>query len=219
MTAPVTEVTIVPLVKGADPRVENSDAAKIFNRTNQIVMQQPGCRRMIWGLDKKDPTVMVGIVAAPYYQAFIDDFNQIIAGPIILFHTTCEEGVGIAPLMELKNQITDVSLAFFPAGSLSQESQDDFSRVFQTVKTDLLKSKDAPSSIVSGWCTDDALDEERHGKGPEKPWMSMVTWKNTKTRQRAWDRQAVLGDVPKLVEGKGELEIYEVEFQPVISEP
>ncbi|KAJ5158954.1 Dimeric alpha-beta barrel [Penicillium coprophilum] len=219
MTAPVTEVTIVPLVKGADPRVENSDAAKILNRANETVMQQPGFQRMIWGLDKKDPSMMVGIVAAPYYQAFIDDFNQIIAGPIVLFHTTYEEGVGIAPLIELKDQITDVSLAFFPAGSLTQGFQDDLSWVSQTVKTDLLKPKDAPSSIVSGWCTDDALDEERHGKGPERPWMSMVTWKNTKARQRAWNRQAVLGDIPKLVEGKGELEIYEVEFQPVISRP
>lgn len=158
-------------------------------------------------------------MAAPYYQPFIDEFNTIVAGRAVLFHTTFEEGLGILPLVELDNYTADVSFAFFPARSLTQDFQDDLSRVARAVNTNLLKSNDAPSSIASGWCTDDVLDEERHGKGPERPWMSMVTWKNKETRQRAWGRKAVLGDIQKLVERQGELEIYEVKFQPVISKP
>lgn len=112
-----------------------------------------------------------------------------------------------------------ITFDFFPARSLIQDFQDDLSRVARAVNTDLLESNHAPSSIASGWCTDDVLDEECHGKKPEIPWMSMVTWKNKETRQRAWGCKAVLGDIQKLVEGQGELEIYEVKFQPVISKP
>ncbi|KAJ5383142.1 Dimeric alpha-beta barrel [Penicillium concentricum] len=158
-------------------------------------------------------------MAAPYYKPFMDDFLQIVAGTIVLYHTTYEEGVGIVPLVGLEDYTADVSFAFFPTRSLTQDFQDDLSLVSRAVNADLLESNDAPSSIASGWCTDDALDEERPGKGSEQPWMSMVIWKDTETRQRSWDRNAVLGDIPKLVEGKGELEIYEVEFQPVIPKP
>lgn len=156
-------------------------------------------------------------MAAPYYKPFMDEFNTIIDGRVILFHTTYEEGVGIVPLVEFNDYTADVFIAFFPARSLTQDFQDEFCQVSRDVNTDLLVFNDAPSSIASGWCTDDMLYEERHGKGPERPWISMVTWKNTETRQRAWDRKAVLGDIPKLVEGHGELQIYRVEFHPVIS--
>ncbi|KXG45582.1 Dimeric alpha-beta barrel [Penicillium griseofulvum] len=226
MGAPVSEVAIIPLVKGADPRVENSEAAKTLNRSIQHTLVQPGYQRMVWGLDKNDPTVMIMIVdwddlqshlnfmTAPHYQSFMNDFNTIVAGAVTLFHTTYEEGVGIMPLVELNDYMADVYFAFFPARSLTQDFQDDFSRVSRTVNTDLLGSNDTSLSIASGWCIDDTLDEERPGKGPERPWMSIVTWKNAEIRQRAWDRNAVLGGIPQLVEGKGELEIYEVEFQP-----
>ncbi|KGO74138.1 Dimeric alpha-beta barrel [Penicillium italicum] len=231
MSPPVTEVAIIPLVKGADPRDENSEAAKILNNTNQLATEQPGYQRMVWGLCVKDPTVLVIIVdwddlqshldfmTAPFYKPFMDNFYTIIDGTPVLFHTTNEEGVGTVPLVELNEHTTDVSFAFFPVKSLTQRFQDNISRVARAVNTELLESNDAPSSIASGWCTDDALEEERPGKGPERPWMSVVTWKNTETRQRAWNREAVLGDIPKLVKGHGELQIYEVKFQPVTPKP
>lgn len=156
-------------------------------------------------------------MAVPYYKPSMDVFNTIIDGTVILFHTTYEEGVGIVPLVEFNDYTADVFIAFFPARSLTQDFQDEICQVSRDVNTDLLVFNDAPSSIASGWCTDDTLYKERHGKGPERPWISMVTWKNTETRQRAWDRKAVLGDILKLVEGHGELQIYKVEFHPVIS--
>ncbi|KAJ5420311.1 hypothetical protein N7465_002830 [Penicillium sp. CMV-2018d] len=229
MSPPVSEVAIIPLVKGADPRDENSEAAKILNSFIQLTIEQPGYQRMVWGLDEEDPSVLVMIVdwddleshlnfmAAPYYKHFMDEFNTIIDGTVVSFHTTYEEGVGIVPLVEFNDYTADVFIAFFPARSLTQDFHDEFCQVSRDVNTNLLVFNDAPSSIASGWCTDDMLHEERHGKGPERPWISMVTWKNTETRQRAWDRKAVLGDILKLVEGHGELQIYKVEFHPVIS--
>ncbi|KAJ5951195.1 Dimeric alpha-beta barrel [Penicillium vulpinum] len=231
MGAPVSEVAIIPLAKGADPRVENSEAANSLARSIQGTIEQPGFQRMAWGLYKNDPSVMVMLVdwddleshlafmAAPYYEAFMDGFNEIVGGSIVLFHAIFEEGVGILPLVELNKHTADVSFAFFPAPSLTQDFQDDLSLASRAVNMALLESNDAPSSIASGWCSDDALDEERDGKGPERPWMSIVTWKTTEDRQRAWDRKSVLGDIPKLAEGQGELKIFEVEFQPVVFKP
>ncbi|KAF4770529.1 hypothetical protein HAV15_013149 [Penicillium sp. str.  len=229
MSPPVSEVAIIPLVKGADPRDENSKAAKILHSVIQLASEQPGYQRMVWGLDEKDPTVLDVIVdwddleshlnymADPCYKPIMDEFNMIIDGTAVLFHTTYEEGIGIVPLVEFNDYTADVFIAFFPARFLTQDFQEEFCQVSRDVNTNLLVFNDAPSSIASGWCTDDMLYEERHGKGPERAWISMVTWKNTETRQRAWDRKAVLGDIPKLVEGHGELQIYKVEFHPVIS--
>lgn len=62
MSPPVSEVAIIPLVKGADPRDENSEAAKILNSFIQLTIGQPGYQRMVWGLDEKDPSVLVMIV-------------------------------------------------------------------------------------------------------------------------------------------------------------
>lgn len=62
MSPPVSEVAIIPLVKGADPRDENSKAAKILHSVIQLASEQPGYQRMVWGLDEKDPTVLVVIV-------------------------------------------------------------------------------------------------------------------------------------------------------------
>lgn len=62
MAPPVSEVAIIPLVKGADPLDENSEAAKILNLVIQLATEQPGYQRMVWGLDEKDPTVLVMIV-------------------------------------------------------------------------------------------------------------------------------------------------------------
>ncbi|OQD94313.1 hypothetical protein PENSOL_c026G07146 [Penicillium solitum] len=231
MDPPVSEVAIIPLVKGTDPRDENSKAAKILHSVIQLATEQPGYQRMVWGLDEKDPTVLVMIVdwddleshlnymADPCYKPIMDEFNMIIDGTAVLFHTTYEEGIGIVPLVEFNDYTADVFIAFFPARFLTQDFQEEFCQVSRDVNTNLLVFNDAPSSIASGWCTDDMLYKERHGKGPERAWILMVTWKNTETRQRAWDRKAVLGDIPKLVQGHGELQIYKVEFHPTTQGP
>lgn len=61
MNPPVSEVAIIPLVKGADPRDENSEAARILNSVIQLATEQPGYQRMVWGLDEKGPMVLVMI--------------------------------------------------------------------------------------------------------------------------------------------------------------
>ncbi|KAJ5827458.1 Dimeric alpha-beta barrel [Penicillium robsamsonii] len=68
MGAPATEVTIVPLAKGADPRVEDSEAAITLDRSIQDTIVQPGYRRMVWGLDKEDPTVIVMIAGESFFE-------------------------------------------------------------------------------------------------------------------------------------------------------
>lgn len=62
MGAPVSEVAIIPLVKEADLRDENSEASKILNNSIQSTIEQPGYQRMVWGLYEKTPTVMIMIV-------------------------------------------------------------------------------------------------------------------------------------------------------------
>ncbi|KAJ5494523.1 Dimeric alpha-beta barrel [Penicillium fimorum] len=88
---------------------------------------------------------------------------------------------------------------------LTHDFQDDLSLVSRAVNGSLLGSNDAPSmagALMMRW-TKSALERGQRDRG--------CRW--------GWDRNAVLGDIPKLVEGKGELEIYEIEFQPVIPKP
>lgn len=62
MSPPVSEVAIIPLIKGADSRIQDSEAAKTLDRSVQLTVIRRGFQRMVWGLCENDPGLMVMIV-------------------------------------------------------------------------------------------------------------------------------------------------------------
>lgn len=154
----------------------------------------------------------------PEYKPFLDDFMQIVAGTIILFHTTFEQGNGILPLAHRTDYTSDVFFAFFLQSAATQVLESELGLAFKDVSEGLMSTSYAPNSFASGLCSDEALYEERDGKGPEKPWVSLMAWPSPACRGAAWEQGTVLGSIPEIVKSAGgELEIYEVYFQPLIN--
>ena len=64
MSVPYTELALVPLVAGADPRDLNSKAGNILTRSNALTLAQPGCQRLWWGMTKEAPPLLIVAVGA-----------------------------------------------------------------------------------------------------------------------------------------------------------
>ncbi|KAF2144636.1 uncharacterized protein K452DRAFT_144859 [Aplosporella prunicola CBS 121167] len=154
----VTEITILPFQAGTNAQDKDSDAAKTWRQTLEVVSRQPGFRRMSYGVQLEDPDIIQMLVdwdSIAAHQAFVDSdaylpfhkiFEKLLSAPPSTHHVRFS--APHAP--STSATVTELVTCYFPSSY-----KGDFESVWSDFQSLAREHASGLVGISSGWVVEE----------------------------------------------------------------
>lgn len=124
--------------------------------------------------------------AADGFDSFMDDFNTIVGGPLILLRFRFDMlGAGTTPSNKFSAPWTEMALFYFPLSDATPEKQAEFSKAIEEFEAGFSQIDPPHERMAGAWAVEESIEREGVGRGQEKPWVGFWGWDSSEQHKKA----------------------------------
>ncbi|OQV09897.1 hypothetical protein CLAIMM_13974 [Cladophialophora immunda] len=199
----ITEIALLPLQRGANPEETTSTAVKVHAEALDVVLSQPGARRVFWGRQVEDPSVLTWFVDwdeledhqkfmdSDAYKPFLERFGSILGAGAKAYHVRFLPEITTAtvdPFSTKPAPATEIVTMWLPR-SYSEADQARLVDNVEAFLAVLAREAKGYKSWVGGWVEEEGIDiPGREEKG--KAYVLVVGWESVEAHKEFCETRA-----------------------------
>ncbi|OAP63897.1 hypothetical protein AYL99_03124 [Fonsecaea erecta] len=200
----ITEIALLPLRHGENPEETTSRAATVHAEALDVVLSQPGARRVCWGRQVEDPSVLTWFVDwdeledhqkfmdSDAYNPFLERFGSILGAGAKAYHVRFLPEITTAtidPFSTNTAPATEIVTMWLPR----LYSEADQARLVENVKAFLAvleREAKGYKSWVGGWVEEEEGIDIPGTDGKGKAYVLVVGWESVEAHKEFCETRA-----------------------------